>query len=124
MTSEECIEKLFKKSPFIYEVDGEYYAFGQLTCKKLDDTIDDTMAKSRLQRYQEALKTEEKQKIFEAFQFVRGRANLYTNKLTNDVEKFTSECFAKLNFGETQMAQLKQQLIDLEGNYKKYISCH
>ena len=32
------IEKLFKQHPFIYFIDGCYYAFGSGTCIKLDDS--------------------------------------------------------------------------------------
>ena len=52
------VEKLFNKQPFIYFVDGIYYAFGVGVCARCDKYEGYVTLPLKYQRYADALKNE------------------------------------------------------------------
>lgn len=99
------IDKLFSQHPFIYYIDGEYYAFGVNTCTKCDGKS--VLLESRYKNFEESIKNdvtdEEAWRIFH---------KLWCEASGAQKRGFakTKEEFAKFNFDGKNMEELNKQI--------------
>lgn len=112
-----CIEKLFKKYPFIYFLNDKYYAFGTRVCAECG--TDSLLLPSKYRKFEESiserLTTKEAWKIFHALMceadYVKDKKGICLHP---------EEEFLKYHFGEEEMNELKRQIERYEGYWKKY----
>ena len=99
------IDKLFKQHPFIYFINGKYYAFGVNVCAECDGKS--VLLESRYKDFEESLKSDvtdkEAWRIFHKLSCEASGAEdrSYVN---------TKDEFAKLNFSEDNMKELTKQI--------------
>ncbi|MBR5598106.1 MAG: hypothetical protein IKW30_11970 [Lachnospiraceae bacterium] len=111
------IEKLFKQYPFIYFINGEYYALGTGVCAKVN--LGSITLKARYERYISALNEritdQEAWKIFHKLimeaDFVKEKEKMYGCE---------RDVFKELNFTETELSELEVQVQQYIEFWKKY----
>lgn len=107
------IDELFKQYPFIYYIDGKYYAFGVNTCAECDGRS--KLLESRYRHFEESFENDvtdqEAWRIFNKLSCEASGAD--RRDLVREKEEF-----ARFNFGEDAMKDLKKQ-IDRYRNYWK-----
>lgn len=100
------IEKLFKQHPFIYKIDGEYYAFGNNVCSKCNHRSASLKSKYNtfVQNSGKELESLEAWRIFHAVmfeaEFIRDKSKVY-----DCLEEFT-----RIGFNEQNIKELEQQI--------------
>lgn len=99
------IDKLFKQHPFIYHINGKYYAFGVNTCVECDGRSG--LLESRYKNFEESLKInvtdEEAWRIFHKLSCEASRAE--TKNIVHAKEEFI-----KLDFSEDDIKELAKQI--------------
>lgn len=100
------IEKLFKQHPFIYKIDGKYYAFGNNVCSKCNNRSVSLEAKynTYVQNSGKQPESLEAWKIFHALMF---EAEIIRDK--NMICDCLEE-FARIGFDEQNIKELEQQI--------------
>lgn len=105
------INKLFGQYPFIYYINGKYYAFGVNVCVECDDNS--AFLESRYKAFEESVKNditdEEAWRIFHKLSCEASGAETKSFVHTN-------EEFAKFNFSEDDLKELTKQI----ERYRKY----
>ena len=98
------IDKIFGQHPFIYHINGKYYAFGAGVCAECDGN-------SALleRRYKDS---------WEIFHKLSAEASFAGKKSEERIR--TKECFDKMNFSEEDKTNLKKQI----DRYRKYWKEH
>jgi hypothetical protein len=100
------IEKLFKQHPFIYKIDGKYYAFGNNVCSECDyrSASLETKYNTYVQNSDKELESLEAWKIFHGVMF---EAQIIRDK------NMTYDCleeFARIGLNEQNIKELEQQI--------------
>ncbi len=99
------INKLFGQHPFIYYINGKYYAFGVNVCTECDGRSG--FLESRYKAFEESVKNditdEEAWKIFHKLSSEASGAK--TKSIVHAKEEF-----AKLNFSEDDIKELTKQI--------------
>lgn len=125
MEKEELFEELFKKRPFIYKIDGDYFAMGFGVCTKIPYLVgskskNPVTLSLRYDRYIEALKNaelsdDEARKVF-------NKLSSCAEMIGSDIgkSKIKKEDFDQLGFGKKQLEELSRQLNTMVGFFKKY----
>lgn len=100
------IEKLFRQQPFIYKINGKFYAFGNRVCSECDDrsVLLEARYNTFVQNSNKELESLEAWKIFHAVMF---EAEIIRNRnMTHDC----LEEFMRIGFNGENIKELEQQI--------------
>ena len=111
------IDKLFGQHPFIYHINGKYYAFGAGVCAECDGNS--ALLERRYKDFEDSLgiKLDDKE-AWEIFHKLSAEASFAGKKSEERIR--TKECFDKMNFSEEDKTNLKKQI----DRYRKYWKEH
>lgn len=113
------LDELFKKRPFIYCIDGTYYAFGTGVCSRCDNDGNYVTLPKRYQNYSEALKANNiSQK--EAWDVYKKLVSVADAVKTNEEHIHLMDQFDKLNFSATDKTEIENQLKNLVKFFKQH----
>lgn len=112
------LEELFKKRPFIYYIDGEYYAFGMGVCAKCNEKVNYVTLPTRYENYVSVKAKDISQR--EAWNIYRKLVSVADN--VKDREKYTNlpQKFEELGFTNEERDEIEEQLSDLIEFFVKY----
>lgn len=111
------INKLFAQHPFIYCINGKYYAFGAYVCCECN--VGHCTLKNSYEEYKKSLNKEisniEAWKIFHRLVFVaKGEKEKHGHCSKPE------EAIQKFQFSDKEMQELKKQIDDYISYYKKH----
>lgn len=111
------IEKLFKKIPFIYYVNGDYYALGSLTCKRCGEKYVTLPVhyKRFIDNLDEELTQLEAWKLFHKVEMDADFVREMEGKCIKPEEEFL-----KFEFSEEEVKEIDAQLERWVDFFKKY----
>lgn len=107
------IDKLFGQHPFIYYINGKYYAFGFGVCVECDGNS--ALLERRYKDFEDSLdmKLDDKE-AWEIFHKLSAEASFAGKKSEECIR--TKEEFGKMDFSEEDKTNLKKQI----NRYRKY----
>jgi len=101
------IKKLFGQHPFVYLIDGKYYAFGTNVCAEFNNGS--VLLKSRYERYLMALdKKVDEDEAWDVFHELVAEASAL--RCQNEGVENTLTKFNKMNFDQRQITELAKQV--------------
>lgn len=111
------IQKLFKQHPFIYRINGHYYAFGTGVCIELDERF--VTLKSRYERYLLAMDKDMNRldawQIFHKLMAIADNAKSEHGYEGNELIKFQN-----FNFTSDEIDELKTQVEQYITYFRKH----
>lgn len=112
------LEELFKKRPFIYYIDGEYYAFGMGVCAKCNKKVNYVTLPTRYENYVLVKAKDISQR--DAWNIYRKLVSVADN--VKDGEKHTNlqQKFEEMGFTNEERDEIEKQLSDLVEFFVKY----
>ncbi len=111
------VENVFNHHPFVYFIDGKYYAFGNGVCAEFDNGS--VLLESRYRKYLSALiENVDNDTAWSIFHKLVFEAEALRNQ--KGIEFNTTEAFQKLNLGSVQLKELEKQRKQYVNFYQKY----
>lgn len=101
-----CVEKLFKQHPFIYRIQGEYYAFGNGVCVRCNDKS--VLLESRYKNFE--LNAEANLEPLEAWKIFHVVVSEAKHQGDFQESRDVISQFEKIGFNEQAMDELEKQV--------------
>lgn len=112
------LEELFKKRPFIYFIDGEYYAFGMGVCAKCNRRVNYVTLPTRYENYISVKNKDISQR--DAWNIYRKLVSVADNVKAGEEHTNLHQKFEEIGFTNEERDEVEKQLLDLVEFFVKY----